>query len=529
MSPAGLVLLALVWSGAVWAGATLICRLQPAPRAAQTIWRAAALLVFAPFLAALVAPGLPPVIAAPLPEVPVLEPFLVQPDAGARVAEASMLRLPELSVLIMIVLASGWAVRLALWLASQVRLQRLKARALRIQRPVAHWADALGLARPPHVRLIAHGAPFLAGISRPAIYLPAAFASSADAPQVIVHEMVHLKRGDLIARPLERLLADILWFSPFAWAVRERLDYWREVVVDETAADLTGDRIAYARALTRAARLARPAITLPVAALVLSKEGNLKMRLTELLNETPRRPRRLGFVIAGALALAAPLAFGQGMLIKGAASVPASRLAYSHPVLDKAKLTSTFGMRKHPITGEQKLHSGVDLADEEGKPVYAPASGTVTRAEYDEGYGNLVEVAAGTTTLRFGQLQSMNVAAGDTVAPGQTIGALGQSGKATGPHLHFEVIRGGQPVDPQTVDGLVLAETLQLTAPLAPLAPLTPIPAPAPRAAPNAAEGAPTPLPAPEAPPAPAPDAEEAIAPVAPTETGTDVLAPEPA
>jgi murein DD-endopeptidase MepM/ murein hydrolase activator NlpD len=506
MSPIGLLLLAFGWSAAVWAGATLLCRLRPSPRTAQAIWRAAALLVFVPFAAALVLPGLPSFTAAPLPDLPVLEPLFIQPDTAFVVADtAASVRLPQIGLVLSALVVAGWAVRLALWLASQVRLQRLKARAARVRRPLAHWADAIGLVRVPDIRVIPNGAPFLAGLVRPVVFVPAALINTADAPQVIVHEMVHLKRGDLITRPLERLVADIAWFSPFAWMIRERLDYWREAVVDEAAAGLTGDRIAYARALTRAARLARPVVVLPVAALILPKEGSLKMRLTELLSETPRHPRRLGLAAAALLLLAAPLALAQGMLIKGAAPVSVSSLVYSHPVLDKAKLTSSFGSRIHPITGEMKYHNGVDLAEEEGKPVYAPASGTVTRAEYNDGYGNLVEIVSGETTLRFGQLQEMKVATGDTVVPGQTIATLGQTGKATGPHLHLEVWRAGVPVDPQTEKGLVLAEALRLTAPLAPPAPASApkaaaAPAPAPASAPTAIPAA-----VPAAPPPPAP------------------------
>jgi murein DD-endopeptidase MepM/ murein hydrolase activator NlpD len=222
----------------------------------------------------------------------------------------------------------------------------------------------------------------------------------------------------------------------------------------------------------------------------------------------------MGLAVAAALALAAPVAFAQGMLIKGASSLPVSGLAYSHAVLDKAKLTSAFGLRMHPITGEQKLHGGVDLAEEEGKPVYAPAAGTVTRAEFTEGYGNLVEVASGNTTLRFGQLESMSVKPGDTVTPGKVLGAVGQTGKATGPHLHFEVIRDGVPVDPQAEEGLVLAETLRVMPGAAPLAPVAPAPftpvvapaAPVPEAAPTpgvAAPAAPPPGPAGSTQPAP--------------------------
>ena len=72
--------------------------------------------------------------------------------------------------------------------------------------------------------------------------------------------------------------------------------------------------------------------------------------------------------------------------------------------------------------------------------------------------------AGGDTVLRFAQLKSMKVKAGDTVKPGDVIGTLGESGQATGPHLHLEVLRGGVAVDPQAEEGLVLADDLKLPA-----------------------------------------------------------------
>lgn len=472
MSAPGLLLLALCWSGAVWAAAALLTRLGPAPRLAQSIWRVAAFLALLPFLAAPFLPSLPAVAAAPLPDLPVLEHFLVQPGEGMIAAPAASFHLPQLGALLLGLLGLGWSVRLVLWLVSQARLQRLKAIARPVARPIGHWTEALELSRTPEIRVVPGGAPFLAGTLRPSVYVPAALIDSACAAQVIVHEMVHLKRGDLLARPLERIIADILWFSPFAWAMRGQLDYWREAVVDQQAAALTGDPIAYARALTRAARLARPHVSLPVAAFILKREGTLKMRLNLLLTDKAR-PRRLGLAAAALLACAAPLAIAQGLLIKGASPALVAAAGYSHPVLDKAKLTSSFGERTHPITGERKLHRGVDLAEEIGKPVYAPIAGSVVRAEYSEAYGNVVDVAVpGGTLLRFAQLDSFSVAPGDAVTPGTVIGALGQSGQATGPHLHLEVWRGETPVDPETVDGLVLAETLRVMNGARPLAPM---------------------------------------------------------
>jgi murein DD-endopeptidase MepM/ murein hydrolase activator NlpD len=508
MSPAGLVLLALGWSALVWAGASLICRMKPAPKLAQAIWRGAALMLAAPFAASLIVPGLPAMDLAPLPDVPMLEPLMIVPQDGVTIAApAPAFRLPEIGTLVLGVLAAGWLARFALWLVSQVRLQRIKVRALRTNRPVGHWAEALGLTRVPEVRVIPRGSPFLAGVFKRSVYVPSALIRGKDAQQVIVHELVHLKRGDLITRPLERIVADLFWFSPFAWGIRDQLDFWREAVVDDETVELTGDRIAYARTLTTAARISRDEAVLPVAAFILRKKGNLKMRLNQLLTEKTR-PRRLGLVMAAALACAAPLALAQGMLIKGAAAAPGAELTYSHAVLDEATLTSAFGKRKHPITGEMGWHNGVDLAAQEGTPVYAPTGGIVTKSEMTEGYGNLVVLrGAGDRQYRFGQLQELKVQEGDVVNPGDIVGLVGQTGQATGPHLHFEVWHGEKPDDPQAEEGLVLADSLFIRAGSGAKAPVAPASSAAPEA-PDAPDGVQFTHAAAPAPPAqPAPDA----------------------
>ncbi|MBD3769960.1 MAG: peptidoglycan DD-metalloendopeptidase family protein [Rhodobacterales bacterium] len=465
MSPAGLVVLVLVWSGLVWAGASLICRMGPAPKLAQAIWRGAALVLLAPFVAAFFVPGFSVAIEAPLADLPMLEPVMIAPQDGAVVAApARAIRLPEMGVLIICVIAAGWLVRFSLWGISQVRLQRLKARAMKTHRPIGHWAEAVGLSRTPQVHVIPRGAPFLAGILKRSIYVPAALIGGQGAQQVIVHELVHLKRGDLIARPLERIVTDLFWFSPFAWWIRGQLDFWREAVVDDETVELTGDRIAYARTLTSAARISRDEAVLPVAAFILRKKGNLKMRLNELLTEKPR-PRRMGLVLAAALMCAAPLAVAQGMLIKGAAAAPGETLFYTHAVLDKATLTSAFGERVDPFTKKTATHRGVDLAAARGTPAYAPAAGTVIFAGEKEGYGNAVELmVSNDTVLRYGQLDTLSVEQGQLLKAGDEVGGVGTSGRSTGPHLHFEVWRDGELTDPQAEEGLVLADSLFITA-----------------------------------------------------------------
>src|SRR6185436_19640181 len=109
--------------------------------------------------------------------------------------------------------------------------------------------------------------------------------------------------------------------------------------------------------------------------------------------------------------------------------------------------TSTFGRRTDPIEGDTRFHAGLDLAAPLGTPVHAAGAGVVVRAGRAGGYGNLVVVRHGDgLETRYGHLQAAAVKEGDQVAAGATVGTVGQSGRATGPHLHLEVRRDGKAV-----------------------------------------------------------------------------------
>lgn len=114
-----------------------------------------------------------------------------------------------------------------------------------------------------------------------------------------------------------------------------------------------------------------------------------------------------------------------------------------------AEISSGFGWRKDPLSGENKFHYGVDLAAESGTPVKAALAGRVLVSGYQEGYGNMVllDHGKGFTTL-YGHNQENNVREGAWVAKGESIGKVGSSGRSTGAHLHFEVRKNGQYLDP---------------------------------------------------------------------------------
>jgi murein DD-endopeptidase MepM/ murein hydrolase activator NlpD len=117
--------------------------------------------------------------------------------------------------------------------------------------------------------------------------------------------------------------------------------------------------------------------------------------------------------------------------------------------LDGASISSVFGPRLDPLTGERRLHQGLDLAAQTGRVVGAAAGGYVVRAGWTGGYGLLVEIRhPGEVTTRYSHLSAILCRPGDALDPGQPVGLVGKTGRATGPHLHFEVWRAGRARDP---------------------------------------------------------------------------------
>lgn len=113
-------------------------------------------------------------------------------------------------------------------------------------------------------------------------------------------------------------------------------------------------------------------------------------------------------------------------------------------------LTSTFGRRSSPFgTGGTDFHKGLDIANRPGTPIRAPAKGIVTFAGWDGGYGNCVVINHGNNiSTRYAHMEQIFTKLGQTVTRGDTIGAIGNTGRSTGPHLHYEVRIGGVCVNP---------------------------------------------------------------------------------
>lgn len=179
--------------------------------------------------------------------------------------------------------------------------------------------------------------------------------------------------------------------------------------------------------------------------LSLSKAGGLG--LGDMLARAFARQQGVDTVEGTAPIVAVPAGIAIG-------SAPAASAATTPPVvaaLDPSAVSSPYGWRGDPFTGQARFHAGTDLRLAYGTPVAAPAAGTVNFAGERGGYGTTIVIdhGNGRETL-FAHLSSLDARVGDRVEAGQTIARSGNSGRSTGPHLHVEVREDGRPVDPRS-------------------------------------------------------------------------------
>jgi murein DD-endopeptidase MepM/ murein hydrolase activator NlpD len=121
----------------------------------------------------------------------------------------------------------------------------------------------------------------------------------------------------------------------------------------------------------------------------------------------------------------------------------------SREPVESMALTSSFGVRSDPFNGRRRMHQGIDIPGPLGTPIYATADGVVERAEWANGYGNLIELNHGNgLQTRYGHLSKMIAQPNERVRRGQLIALMGSTGRSTGSHLHYEVRIAGAAVDP---------------------------------------------------------------------------------
>ncbi len=131
-----------------------------------------------------------------------------------------------------------------------------------------------------------------------------------------------------------------------------------------------------------------------------------------------------------------------------------ARKALMRTPVNGARLSSGFGKRRHPILGYSKMHTGVDFAAPPGTPIYAAGDGTVDKAGWNGGYGRYIRIRHNTEyATAYGHMRGFakGIRSGKRVKQGQIIGYVGSTGRSTGPHLHYEILRNGAHTNPMKV------------------------------------------------------------------------------
>ncbi|GGY53407.1 M23/M56 family metallopeptidase [Parvularcula lutaonensis] len=286
---------------------------------------------------------------------------------------------------------------------------------------------------------------------RGTVLLPEAFATGTSPDElalIIAHERAHHARGDQRYFVILALIDAVFWAHPAILHQTARCRLAAELACDEAVCRQRPEmRKAYAELIVRALHHAAGS-ALPCAPAVFSPrtKGEFGMRLTEIMRPRARAgKRRGGIVLAAAVGL--PLVAGQVAIAQQGA------IAFTVAPVETGKVTSSFGMREHPIEKRRLMHRGTDIGAALGTPIQAPAAGIVTMVvESDEGYGNMIEIShADGVVTRYGQLDTFSVRKGERLRAGEVFATVGQSGAATGPHLHLEVFIHGERVDPETI------------------------------------------------------------------------------
>jgi len=374
----------------------------------------------------------------------------------------------------------------------------------RLEEGLEEWRRRMKLKRAPRYAFTdAVSSVCVHGFFRPIILMPMSLldrVSVKDAILMGAHEMAHIKRGDTWLFAYATAVKAVFWFNPFIHRIAARANLAAEQAADALVIARGASRKQYAQCFVEGLRFAAGAPRgdhALVPSFTPFDKRSRRERLDAILSKTGGSPmlslaNKIGLTLS--IIAAAAVAFAQAAL--AVAPKPPEEALPEAPV--QGEITFGFGKKSKALGGERKTHEGVDVKAPRGTVVRAAGDGKVIdatkRYKGQTAWGNVVVIDHGHGLVtRYAHLDSYIVKKGDRVAAGEAIGAVGSTGRSTGPHLHFEVIQDGVNIDPAPV---IVAE---------------PMPAPKPRHAmrsPRAVKISPTPRIATPPSPAAAPRAE---------------------
>ncbi|MEM8507780.1 MAG: peptidoglycan DD-metalloendopeptidase family protein [Bacteroidota bacterium] len=303
-----------------------------------------------------------------------------------------------------------------------------------------------------HVRTLKRIAPF--SFFKYIFYYPKQFAAG-ELDTILSHEKVHARELHSIDILLIEIMFIVQWFNPAIWFYRAAIKQNLEFLADSKTCTLAEDKKRYQYLmLQQAVKINNIAIVNPFF------NSIIKKRIVMLNQKQSRKINKLKLFLVLPLLAGFVLSFNTREVVKFSedttATVPLTKAVvdFTSPLRqqDIKKITSGFGMARDPETKELKFHNGIDLVAQVGKEVMATADGKITTSAQNSVNGNYVIIQhEDGYSSKYLHLNGRNVNAGDPVVLGATIGYVGSTGKSTGPHLHFEILKFGQPINPASV------------------------------------------------------------------------------
>jgi beta-lactamase regulating signal transducer with metallopeptidase domain len=270
---------------------------------------------------------------------------------------------------------------------------------------------------------------------------------------ILKHENAHAKQLHTLDNLLAELVCIAFWFNPFVFLLKRSLKSVHEYLADNAAVEYDKEKIYYLKLLVNdVGFMPTNGISSNFYWLTIKKRINMITK-----NKTSRIRTISYLLVVPVIALMIQSFSNINISARGGLKTVLStdnNVPNISPIKsDLVKKTSGYGMRMHPLEKVEKMHYGIDFSAEEDTPVLATADGIVVKVEFLEegkGYGRVVviEHSKEYSTL-YSQLSGFNVSEGDMVKQGQIIGLVGSSGISTGPHLHYEVHKNGERVNPE--------------------------------------------------------------------------------
>lgn len=486
----------------VWAPVVLLAaqRYQNDDAHADKIWPVALLLAALPALLApaaavfgvslRTAPSGPPPMAAPettsVP-FPITSETVAPTPASAITAQSLFEAAAALYVYGFLMFLALGAVR-HIWFAYRVRYAT-EMKEPRLETAFETWRRKLNVRRKPRYAFTdAVSSVCVHGFFRPVVLMPEALLERVKEDDVILmvaHEMAHIKRGDTALFAFCTIVKSVFWFNPFIQRIAAQANLAAEQAADALVIASGAERRRYARCFVQGLRFA-------AGAQFAGRE------LVPSFTPFDRRSRRerLDAILSGksegALDLRAKLGLALSIIAAGGLALAQAALAVAPPPAKDAlthipvegKVTSAFTHRSVDLSDNKTPHRGIDIKAPRGAAVHAAGDGKVidatSRYRGQAAWGKVVVIDHGHGLVtRYAHLDDYLVRKGDNVKAGDVIGAVGSTGRSKKPHLHFEVIQDGLPIDPMPV---IAAEPMPAPDPVA-------APKPAPAKTPEPASG----------------------------------------